>query len=338
MREAKVWGIHDVRSTEDVGPTGCGYYRVVLPFDQLKVNGWEADYGPGTPPARALGASVMVAQRIDRADSLGLWRRMRTPKTALVYELDDDVWNVELLNWSAYQYYGKRDDVRDACEHAARVAQLVTVTCEPLAEVIRQQTGQTNVAVIPNFIPEAMLTHERPRRPNLTVGWGGGSSHANDIAEITQPIQRFMFEDAPKAVLNIVGTDFRPMLTRHHARHTPWEPNPWDYYKLLDFDIGLAPLAKLRFNESKSHIKCLEYAALGIPVIASDFGPYHDFVIDGVTGFLVRSKAQWRERLRELASDADLREAMGAKARELAAQHTIEGNWHRWDEAYRRLL
>jgi glycosyltransferase involved in cell wall biosynthesis len=57
-----------------------------------------------------------------------------------------------------------------------------------------------------------------------------------------------------------------------------------------------------------------------------------------VTGFLVRSKSEWRDRIRELVADEDLRESMGAKARELAAQHTIEGNWHRWAAAYQEVL
>lgn len=336
MRDARIWGIHDVRGPDETGPTGCGYYRIVLPFDHLQ--GWEKGYAAGVPPADAMRASVMVAQRIDRPDSLGLWRRMRTPSTALVYELDDDVWNIDLLNYAAWNYYGRRDEVRDAVEHAAAIADVVTVTCEPLAELIRQRSGQRDVMILPNYVPAEMLTWERPRREKLTVGWGGGASHATDMMEIQKVIRGFLDRDRPDAELHIVGTDFRGMLGHNHARYTEWEPNPWDYYKKLDFDIGLAPLAKLRFNESKSHIKALEYAALGIPVIASDFGPYHDFVIDGVTGFLCRSKTQWRERLRELASDADLRESMGVKARELAAQHTIEGNWQRWDEVYRRLL
>jgi hypothetical protein len=37
-------------------------------------------------------------------------------------------------------------------------------------------------------------------------------------------------------------------------------------------------------------------------------------------------------------ADADLRESMGAKARELAAQHTIEGNWQKWADAYQEVL
>lgn len=337
MTGAKVWAIHDVRDAiEDHGPTGCGYYRVVLPFDQLRANDWRAAYGPGVVPLHALDAKIITAQRVDRPDALGMWRRYRA-RSRLVYELDDDIWNVNLLNWNAFSYY-TRSEHQDAVSHAAGVADLVTVTTEPLAEVVREMSGQENIVVIPNFIPAKMLAHERPRRERLTVGWGGGVSHAIDMLEMADPLRRFLDTDAPDAEFHIVGSDFRGMTGHRHARCSGWEPDPAKYYENLDFDIGLAPLAAEKFNESKSWIKVLEYAALGIPCIASDFGPYREFVVDGVTGFLVKSKAQWRDRLRELASDADLRESMGQKAREVAAQNTIEGNWQRWDEVYRRLL
>jgi glycosyltransferase involved in cell wall biosynthesis len=97
-------------------------------------------------------------------------------------------------------------------------------------------------------------------------------------------------------------------------------------------------LARTEFNQGKSAIKALEMAARGIPVIASNFGPYPEFIVDGVTGFLVKTAKQWRDRIRELVADEDLRRSMGEKARELAAGHTIEGNWHRWADAYRSLL
>jgi glycosyltransferase involved in cell wall biosynthesis len=61
-------------------------------------------------------------------------------------------------------------------------------------------------------------------------------------------------------------------------------------------------------------------------------------VIDGVTGFLVSKKGQWVDRIRLLAADDALRESMGAKAREIAAQHTIEGNWHKWAAVYQEAL
>lgn len=335
---AKVWGIHDVQSAEDTRPTGCGFYRIVLPFDQLKANGWDAGYRAGLPPPEAMDAAIMVGQRLDRNDGLGYWRRMRA-RSKLVYELDDDIWHVDMLNLNAWQAYNK-DTTQDAVNHGCQVADLVTVTNEYLAEVIRVETGQDNVAVLPNFIEGWLLDYERPRRERLVIGWAGGASHTRDMMGVAPAISRFMERDAAKlnAELHLIGTDFRPTLGHNRARFTQWASDPRDYFRLIDFDIGIAPLEPMLFNASKSPVKAMEYGALGIPTVASDFGPYSDYIIDGVTGFLVRTKAQWRDRLRTLCADADLRESMGVKARELAAQHTIESNWTHWDAAYRRLL
>jgi glycosyltransferase involved in cell wall biosynthesis len=82
----------------------------------------------------------------------------------------------------------------------------------------------------------------------------------------------------------------------------------------------------------------LEAAALGIPVIASDAEPYREFVVHGVTGFLVRRDHEWLTYLQQLAGDEGLRESMGHKAREHARAFTIENNWHLWEQAYGRLL
>ena len=41
----------------------------------------------------------------------------------------------------------------------------------------------------------------------------------------------------------------------------------------------------------------IEYGIRGIPVAASDFGPYSDYVQDGVTGFLCKTPKDWTEAL-----------------------------------------
>ena len=327
--------IHDSQAPNNPIPSGCGYYRVTLPLDQLAAHGWKVTYQAGTPPPKAETAKVLVGQRMDRPDVLGLWRRLSL-KHKLVYELDDDIFHIEAINWVAYRVYSQAD-VQDAVAHCAEVASMVTVSTEPLAEVMREYNG--NVVVLPNFIPERMLTMERPRPERLTIGWTGGASHGNDVRVAAPAVREFLDWDCPDAQLHVQGTDFRGTFGHLNARHTGWADRPQDYYGLLDFDIGLAPLSGHEFNRSKSHIKALEYAALGIPVIASDCEPYRDFVIDGVTGFLVSErKKEWRDRLKLLAKDPGLRETMGAKAREHAAAYTMEKNWVLWDEAYRTLL
>jgi glycosyltransferase involved in cell wall biosynthesis len=313
-----------------------GYYRIKLPLDQLAAHGWKVRYQAFTPPPEVGEYEILVAERLDKPEVLGDWRRMSL-RHKLIYELDDDVWAVDRANAMAYGVYS-RHSVLDAVENACLTARLVTVTCEALAEKIRRNSGQQNVAVIPNFIPEKMLTMSPEHdREHVTIGWAGGVSHTWDVSLIGQSVRSAMDKD-PSLRLHVIGSDFRPTFGHSGARYTHWEDDPANYYRHLDFDIGLAPIASTEFNESKSYLKALEYAAMGIPCIASDFGPYPQFIVDGVTGFLVKNPRQWRDRIRELAADADLRESMGAKARELAAQHTIEGNWTRWRDAYASVL
>lgn len=299
-------------------------------MDQLKANGWDVRYGAGTPPPEAETAQIMVGQRLDRPDVLGLWRRMSI-RHKLVYELDDDIFHIDAVNWLAYRVYHQAD-IQDAVGHCAEVASLVTVSTEPLAEVMRQFSD--NVVVLPNFIPERMLSMTRPKPEKFTVGWSGGASHSTDIRVCAPAVRAFLDWDAPKAQLHVQGSDFRGTFGHLNARFTDWVANSGDFYQTLDFDVGLAPLADSEFNRSKSYIKALEYNALGIPVIASDLEPYRDYVIDGVNGFLVRKEKEWRDRLRLLANDEDLREQMIVKAREHARAFTIENNWQLWADAY----
>jgi glycosyltransferase involved in cell wall biosynthesis len=147
------------------------------------------------------------------------------------------------------------------------------------------------------------------------------------------PQLRRFFERNPAVEWHNVGTDFRSYM-KLGGRHTPWQSDMWDYYRSIDFDIGLAPLVDMPFNRSKSAIKALEYAALGIPVIASDREPYRPFVLDGVTGYLVRDEHEWTKRLRELVNDDAMREEMGRKAKEHASAWTIQKGWRLWEQAY----
>ena len=318
--------------------SGCGYYRITLPLSELGRHGHEVKLLPGDE-VRAPGAAewpLIVGQRIDKHDALPLWRRFRL-KSRLVYEIDDDVFNIEPVNWQAYGIYSRRDTL-DAVAHAAEVANLVTVTTEPLAEVMRQYNP--DVAVLPNCVPGWVCDLPREDRP-LAVGWGGGASHAKDVAEVASPVRRFL-DRHPAWEMRLMGTDYRPTFRHDRVTFAPWiniGDDAHGFYRAVDWDIGLAPLSPSgQFNRSKSYIKALEYAARGIPVIASDVEPYRGFVIDGVTGFLIRYDHDWLKRLEELASDAALREQMGAAARQHARAYTVENRWQDWADAYGKVL
>ena len=109
------------------------------------------------------------------------------------------------------------------------------------------------------------------------------------------------------------------------------------YLAGLDFDIGIAPLARTEFNASKSWAKLLEYGARGIPAVATRWGQYPEWFRlpgDDPPGILVDDPTEIPDALAVL-SDHDTRARMGSAARERAAMFTTEGNTHRWADALR---
>ena len=347
-----VWGIHDFvpdyrkfRTPEDYaraaanpagmagGPSGCGFYRIVSPLDALRAQGWDTGYAFGDPPPDL--AKIIVAQRMDKHEALPHWRRWKAGHR-LVYEIDDDVFRVDITNWMAHGTYGKLD-VRDAVGHSAEVADIVTVTTEPLAEVMREWNRE--VRVIPNVIPDGVLDITRLRQPKVVVGWAGGASHARDLALVAGSLRRVIDKHGKRAELHLMGTNYLETIGRP-GRFSQWIPitASLDYFRAIDFDIALAPLSGTKFDSSKSAIKVLEAFGLGIPVLASDVEPYRGTVIDGVNGYLCRKKSDWGRRLDELINDEVAREEMGRNARETARAHTMSEGVKLWQRAYEELL
>ncbi len=327
-------------------PEGGGYYRIRQPLDELGKHGHETSCTLAKSDVTADGADIVVGQfiggqgvvtgasgrAVDRVVLVHHWWRELARDSKLVYELDDDPFEMEPDN-PVYRHY-MNPVSHDSISFCLQVADLVTVSTPVLADRIR--TINPNVVVLQNRIDESVLTMTRPRRGRLVIGWAGGASHYNDIASAAYGLRKTI--DHHKDVdVHFIGADFRHLI-RRPVRLTPWALKTVDYYKLIDFDIGIAPLVPTVFAETKSHIKALEYSALGIPVIASDVAPYRDFVVDGVTGFLVRRDHEWAARLRELVNDEAMRTEMGAKARELASQWTIQTGWKEWESAYSSVL
>jgi hypothetical protein len=118
------------------------------------------------------GHDVIVGQRLNNHKGLDIWRRARTPYSRLVLDLDDNVFEVGPENFNAYNLYN-RADIQDATIHHAETSDLVTVSTEPLAEVMREYSG--SVAVLPNHVPSWVLDLPRQRRDRPRVGWGGGA-------------------------------------------------------------------------------------------------------------------------------------------------------------------
>jgi glycosyltransferase involved in cell wall biosynthesis len=316
-------------------PGGCGLYRIAMPMYGLaEYGGHDAiafdDLNVDLPP----DLDVLVGQLISDPIKSEAWQalaRMPGRWFAMVYEIDDDLWNIRPSNPG----YGWASERREMFADNIRASDAVTVTTPRLAEVVRRYNP--NVYVLPNCCDAAFLAHERPRSQRVTVGWAGGGSHAEDFASVSKDLASF-FRRRQDVDCHLFGTDYRRAVGRPDGRFTGWQRNLVEYLCSLDFDIGLAPLAANEFNRSKSDVKFLEYASLGIPVVASDYGPYAEAIQHGETGLKVRYPHEWRKHLNAMVNDEAMRAEIGAAARRWAQTRTLQNNYWRWEAAYTEVL
>jgi hypothetical protein len=319
---------------------GSGYHRFYLPFKHLTANSRHV-FGIPAPgqkiplpgPADVEDVDVLVMQRPSFPRGMRQMDRL-TGHVALVAETDDDMLTMETSNVGVF---AQDPRAAESVRYCLRRADMITVSTPYLADLYAPLNSR--IRVLPNCVKAELLDMPRKRRDRVTIGWQGGSSHLIDLC-IIQDELRDVLTAHPDVDMHWIGVDFSPMqwvknpALRDRCRFTSWYDDVGDYYRAVDFDIAIAPLADAPFNKAKSHLKALDAAARGIPVIAQDMEPYREFVTDGETGFLVRTGEEWVKRLTELIHDEAAREEMGAAAKKVAARYTMQGNWQLWERAY----
>lgn len=326
----------------------CGQYRMMQPLKAL-ARKYEAQVEYGG--ASELPFTILVAQRTHGVEQVDFLKHVLSVREAangvdvpkIVYELDDDLWSIEQDN-PGYEYYNA-PGVLDRAAEAAGFSDLVTVSTEPLAEVMRKYND--NVVVLPNTIPQRYLNEARypyragtPDKP-FVIGWAGSATHLNDFKMCASSLNTFLkFNQHSRMVF--FGTDYSHLLdpsVRPQCRTAPWTATVKEYLDLLSaaqIDVMLAPLAPTRFALSKSNLRLIEANALGIPVIATDFGPYAADHSPGVE--YVSAGDSWIPALSKLQSPMVRLEMSSAGRQWISDHYTQEGNIHLWMEAYTNVL
>ena len=156
----------------------------------------------------------------------------------------------------------------------------------------------TTLSHLPHLVINE-LARNPPTRDSqrLRVLWAGAQHHGADLALLAniveQTYQEFtwvFFGDRPRQLPVFVQYEFQP-------------PVPFEAYieKLRDLapDVAVAPLQDTPFNRYKSPLKLLEYAALGVPVLASNVQAYTQS-----SAMLMRTESDWLAALNQLRSSA----------------------------------
>lgn len=208
---------------------------------------------------------------------------------------------------------------------SVRLADLVITCSEYLADHARRQNE--HVAVLPSGLNIADYRpgkFEKPRDGKIRLVWIGSLSTLEYLKAL-KPMLETLGRRRRDLVLRIICDDFFDL------ESMPVEKCRWEKQTRVEHlaacDIGLAPLPDNRFTRGKGTFKILEYAAAGLPVIASPVGVHAQYIQDGVTGFLAADETAWIERVTQLAEDGALRRQMGQANLQQAEQFDVSVLW-----------
>lgn len=212
-----------------------------------------------------------------------------------------------------------------------RIANIVTTPSAGLAGHYRELI-ETDVRVVENYVApiDARSTPSKPQR--LTVGWVANKEHETDIERLgLRDAMERLLERHPHVEVATIGCSLEIASDRYHFVRAV------EFAELRGlvrrFDIGLAPIADTPFNRSRSNVKVKEYAAVGVPWLASPIGPYAGLG-EGEGGRLVPD-GRWFDAVDALVRDGRARRKFAKRGAKWAAKQTFEANVDVWEQTLR---
>lgn len=330
----------------DNGGCLCGWYRLRWPAEVLAAEGHDVqvtnelnayhDTVTGRMLTPVVDADVVVLQRPLVQAVVEAIPRLQSQGVAVVVEVDDDFHALPKGHGARRGTSVENDPtynrmwLRKACERA----DLVTVTTPALAE---RYGAHGRVAVLPNLVPASYLsvpTHA-PRVEAPTVGWTGSVvTHVGDLDVMGGVLPGVLAETGARFVSWGVGLTEQALGVKGRVR--PWADLRGAYPRqVADLDVGLVPLAPSAFSRAKSALKGTEYAALGVPFVASPRADYLRLYHGHGVGILAETPDEWRAELVRLLSSPDLRAEVAATNREAVSTLTYEEHAGDWWQAWR---
>jgi len=287
-------------------PAGCAYYRCLLP---MSVSGQPARMGlPAWDPARGFGVKDSHTTGVFgfRTVVLKLIMDRWTPKQIelakqlgqrIIIDIDDYHDALTPANRAYAMTDPERNKIsnRDNYAKTIELADTLVVSTPFLLSVYSDK--HPDVRMVRNGVNMAQFERRKHTSSKPVLGWSGATAYRNNDLEQLQDWLPDYLE--------------KHDLTFHHAGHTPDSPSfaditgvpahrvttspivpIHDYAAGLRFDIGIVPLSNIPFNHAKSNIKGLEYAAAGIPFVASDLPEYRLLHNNGI-GHVAETAEDW---------------------------------------------
>jgi hypothetical protein len=326
---------------------GCGHYRMIWPAEAL-VEAGHADIEIIPAHRRHEIQAVMVGNRVkdvrvpDDADVIVLQRVthrflaqaipvIRSKGIAVVIDIDDDLSRIHPSN-PAFSHLHPRSNIDHSWHYtveACNAATWVTLSTEAL---MKRYGVPGRQSVCKNSVHDWYF--DIVHFDSDLIGWAGSlHSHPDDVPQLGTSIAKLMREGLDFATIGSPdGIRQALRLDRDAQSMGVVTPLEWPHY-VAKIGIGLAPLAPSQFNDAKSWLKPLEYAATGVPCVISPRAEYRKIHALGV-GLLAEDQKEWYRKIKLLARDPALREDLAARGREAVRDQVYRLTAVQWLEAW----
>lgn len=206
---------------------------------------------------------------------------------------------------------------------------------EYLAEYA-SKSGAKNIQIVPTVIDLNRYPIKEGSDPEkFIVGWiGTKTTFEKHLLPCKDWIKELQKQD-PDIEFHIVGiTD--DMDLGKNVQYIQWTENT-EVSEILKMDVGIMPLQDSEWEKGKCAYKLIQYAASGIPGVASDVGMNKEVCIDNETGFIAKNTTEWIEKIQFLKKDHQKRMQMGQNARKLVEDiFCIQVTAKRWQEILKK--
>jgi glycosyltransferase involved in cell wall biosynthesis len=291
-----------------------------------EVANWEAMLG---------SCDALHVHRVCDDGVVELARAARAAGAAVVWDDDDDVTRPPKGIGGQGVATGRAGKRRRAARATLfREVDLVTTPSPALAEIFRHG-GAPDVRVLENYVIDD-FARERAPRGALRIGWVAGEEHRLDLAHIPveDALQRLL-DAHPHVHVTTIG--IRLKLSGDRYEHVPIVPLPRLLRHVSTFSIGIAPLSPVtEINETRSNIKLKEYAAVGVPWLASPIGPYAGLG-EGEGGRLVLDD-RWFAELDALVRGERTRRRLAKRASRWGQRQLLSRNVGCWEREFERVV
>lgn len=275
------------------------------------------------------GCDVVHVYRYAGRTTQRLARTLREQGTAVVWDIDDDLSTVPERMRGRHRTGGLEEQqmLRDAIAMAG-LADVVTTTSEPLAALYRER-GVACVRVVPNYLPDVFAPGGVRPRDGVVVGWIASAEHQHDVERLDlSATLRRLLDAHPHVRVASVGIRFElpPERYRHQLVVQP-AALPQE---IATYDVGIAPLDDIPFNRARSDVKVKEYAAVGVPWLASPIGPYAGLG-EKQGGRLVADDG-WLDALGRMVSRERERRKLAKRAARWGREQLASRNLGAWED------